>query len=174
MSLGRDLNFVTCKRDKASAFALWTPGRCTALNKILFCKHDSTKARRRTNSSLSLIVFLLMTSDNAWLSVWKVMHLFASWEPHIFILGTIGNISSTIMFLEVHDGGIHSYKEFDNEKIFLRLENSPPPNTFSNGTSLRLSNPLENGGKTSPNFARGTGSHRQALIKIEAVLPTKT
>ena len=100
--------------------------------------------------------------------------MFASLEPHIFILGTIGNISSTIIFLEVQDGGIHSYKEFGNEKIFLRLENSPPPNTFSNGKSLRLSNPLESGGKTSPNFARGTGPHRQALIKIEDVLPTKT
>ena len=24
----------------------------------------------------------------------------------------------------------NSYKEFDNEKKFLRLENSPPPSTF--------------------------------------------
>ena len=32
-----------------------------------------------------------------------------------------------------------SYKEFDNEKKFLRLENSPPPHNFSNGPSL---NPL--------------------------------
>ena len=32
----------------------------------------------------------------------------------------------------------NSYKEFDNEKIFLRLENSPPlPHNFSNGPSLR-------------------------------------
>ena len=30
----------------------------------------------------------------------------------------------------------NSYKEFDNEKKFLRLENSPPPNKFSNGSSL--------------------------------------
>ena len=33
----------------------------------------------------------------------------------------------------------NSYKEFDNEKEFLRLENSPPslpPNNFSNGQSL--------------------------------------
>ena len=30
-----------------------------------------------------------------------------------------------------------SYKEFDNEKKFLRLENSPPPpHNFSNGPSL--------------------------------------
>ena len=29
-----------------------------------------------------------------------------------------------------------SYKEYDNEKKFLRLENSPPPNNFSNGPSL--------------------------------------
>ena len=34
----------------------------------------------------------------------------------------------------------NSYKEFDNEKKFLRLENSPPPpNNFSNGPSLSLS-----------------------------------
>ena len=32
---------------------------------------------------------------------------------------------------------INSYKEFDNEKKFLRLENSPPPHNFSNGQSLR-------------------------------------
>ena len=32
----------------------------------------------------------------------------------------------------------NSYKEFDNEKIFLRLENSPLlPHNFSNGPSLR-------------------------------------
>ena len=33
----------------------------------------------------------------------------------------------------------NSYKEFDNEKTFLRLENSPPlsPYNFSNGPSLR-------------------------------------
>ena len=31
---------------------------------------------------------------------------------------------------------INSYKEFDNEKKFLRLENSPPPHNFSNGPSL--------------------------------------
>ena len=31
----------------------------------------------------------------------------------------------------------NSYNEFDNEKKFLRLENSPPPpNNFSNGPSL--------------------------------------
>ena len=30
----------------------------------------------------------------------------------------------------------NSYKEFDNEKKFLRLENSPPHN-FSNGPSLK-------------------------------------
>ena len=31
----------------------------------------------------------------------------------------------------------NSYKEFDNEKKFLRLENSPPPPyNFSNGPSL--------------------------------------
>ena len=33
----------------------------------------------------------------------------------------------------------NSYKEFDNEKKFLRLENSPPPppHNFSNGLSLK-------------------------------------
>ena len=32
----------------------------------------------------------------------------------------------------------NSYEEFDNEKIFLWLENSPPlPHNFSNGLSLR-------------------------------------
>ena len=30
----------------------------------------------------------------------------------------------------------NSYKEFDEEKKFLRLENSPPPHNFSNGPSL--------------------------------------
>ena len=30
----------------------------------------------------------------------------------------------------------NSYKEFDNEKKFLRLENSPHPHNFSNGPSL--------------------------------------
>jgi len=30
----------------------------------------------------------------------------------------------------------NSYKEFDDEKEFLRLENSPPPHNFSNGPSL--------------------------------------
>ena len=30
----------------------------------------------------------------------------------------------------------NSYKEFDNEKKFLRLENSPPPHKFSNGPSF--------------------------------------
>ena len=32
---------------------------------------------------------------------------------------------------------INSYKEFDNEKKFLRLENSSPPHNLSNGSSLR-------------------------------------
>ena len=33
----------------------------------------------------------------------------------------------------------NSYKEFDNEKKFLQLENSPPaPHNFSNGPSLSL------------------------------------
>ena len=32
----------------------------------------------------------------------------------------------------------NSYKEFDDEKKFLRLENSPPPHNFSNGPSLML------------------------------------
>ena len=34
----------------------------------------------------------------------------------------------------------NSYKKFDNEKKFLRLENSPPPppHNFSNGLSLRV------------------------------------
>ena len=31
----------------------------------------------------------------------------------------------------------NSYKQFDNKKNFLRLENSPPANNFSNGPSLR-------------------------------------
>ena len=31
----------------------------------------------------------------------------------------------------------NSYKEYDNEKKFLRLKNSPPPHNFSNGPSLR-------------------------------------
>ena len=33
----------------------------------------------------------------------------------------------------------NSYKEFDNEKKFLRLKNSPPPppHNFSNGPSLK-------------------------------------
>ena len=30
----------------------------------------------------------------------------------------------------------NSYKEFDNEKKFLRLENFPPPHNFSNGPPL--------------------------------------
>ena len=35
----------------------------------------------------------------------------------------------------------NSYKEFDNEKKFLRLENSPPPpHNFSNGPSLNEAN----------------------------------
>ena len=34
----------------------------------------------------------------------------------------------------------NSYKEFDNEKKFLQLENSPPrPHNFSNGPSLSFS-----------------------------------
>ena len=31
----------------------------------------------------------------------------------------------------------NSYKEFDNEKKFLRLENPHPHHNFSNGPSLR-------------------------------------
>ena len=30
----------------------------------------------------------------------------------------------------------NSYREFDNEKKFLQLENAPPPHNFSNGPSL--------------------------------------
>ena len=41
---------------------------------------------------------------------------------------------------------INSYKEFNekimnNEKKFLQLENSPPPNNFSNNPSLIKDNP---------------------------------
>ena len=32
----------------------------------------------------------------------------------------------------------NSYKEFDNKKKFLQLENSPPPHNFSNGPSLKI------------------------------------
>ena len=40
----------------------------------------------------------------------------------------------------------NSYNEFDNEKKFLRLENSPPPrpHNFSNGPSLKRSLSLSN------------------------------
>ena len=38
---------------------------------------------------------------------------------------------------------INSYKEFDNEKTFLRLENSPPSNNFSNGPSIKTKRPLK-------------------------------
>ena len=34
----------------------------------------------------------------------------------------------------------NSYKEFDNEKKFLRLKNSAPPHNFSNGPSLTGTN----------------------------------
>ena len=37
----------------------------------------------------------------------------------------------------------NSYKEFDNEKKFLRLENSSPTHNFSNGPTLR-DGPSEN------------------------------
>ena len=37
----------------------------------------------------------------------------------------------------------NSYKEFDNEKKFLRLENSSPTHNFCNGPSLR-DGPSEN------------------------------
>ena len=38
----------------------------------------------------------------------------------------------------------NSYKEFDNEKQFLQLENSPPPpHNFSNGPSLRYFDPWQ-------------------------------
>ena len=33
----------------------------------------------------------------------------------------------------------NSYKEFDNEKKFLRLKIPPPPHNFSNGPSLNTS-----------------------------------
>ena len=49
---------------------------------------------------------------------------------------------------------INSYREFDNEKKFLRLENSPPPPptllNFSNGASLN--------DKYRGNLSRGTNS----------------
>ena len=45
---------------------------------------------------------------------------------------------------------INSYKEFDDEKKFLRLENSPPPHNFSNGPSLRGTN------STTTNYIIGT------------------
>ena len=32
----------------------------------------------------------------------------------------------------------NSYKEVDNEKKFLWLENSPPPHNFVNGPSLNV------------------------------------
>ena len=42
----------------------------------------------------------------------------------------------------------NSYKEFDNEKKFLRLENSPPPpHNFSNGPSQSPREP-DNSGET--------------------------
>ena len=40
----------------------------------------------------------------------------------------------------------NSYKEFDNEKKFLRLENSSPTHNFCNGPSLRPSENLSGGG----------------------------
>ena len=39
----------------------------------------------------------------------------------------------------------NSYKEFDGEKKFLWLENSPPPpHNFSNGPSLKASDTFDN------------------------------
>ena len=32
----------------------------------------------------------------------------------------------------------NSYKEYYNEKKFVRLENAPPPHNFSNGLPLEL------------------------------------
>ena len=34
----------------------------------------------------------------------------------------------------------NSYKEFDNEKKFLQLKNSPTPHNFFNGPSLKREN----------------------------------
>ena len=44
----------------------------------------------------------------------------------------------------------NSYKDFDNEKKFLQLENSPPPNNFSNGPSLTVTSYLQTSLKMDP------------------------
>ena len=52
----------------------------------------------------------------------------------------------------------NSYKEFDNEKQFLRLEHSPPPpHNFSNGPSL-----------TTPPHAGFLGDEKRAPLKTPA------
>ena len=54
----------------------------------------------------------------------------------------------------------NSYKEFDNEKKFLRLENSPPPpsNYFFDGPSLKSMKESEKARELlSPIFLRAGG-----------------
>ena len=59
----------------------------------------------------------------------------------------------------------NSYKEFDNEKKFLRLENSPPPHNFSNGPSLRK--------KLFVNLKRGSREDNNKNNLLETSIVTK-
>ena len=53
----------------------------------------------------------------------------------------------------------NSFKEFDNKKKFLRLENSPPPHNFSNGPSLRY--------QLWPSFSRLIFNENASFLEFE-------
>ena len=52
----------------------------------------------------------------------------------------------------------NSYKESDNEKKFLQLENSPPPShNFSNGPSLSAGHTCDRNRKPRPKVSSALG-----------------
>ena len=92
-----NLNFSTCRRDKASLLRLMQPAICLAWNKILYLSVQRTKCLSRTMIERSLEVCLLIISTTAWLSEKKTIHLLRISGPQISIARTILKNSKIVM-----------------------------------------------------------------------------
>ena len=92
------LKVWTCKRDRASASWLRTPGMCLALKRMLWCKQIDTNFRTKAIRTLSLQVCLLMTWTRASLSVKNKIHWLLISTPHRYKLKTIGYNSRMAIF----------------------------------------------------------------------------
>ena len=121
-----NLNFSTCRRDKASLLRLMQLAICLAWNKILYLSVERTKCLSRTMIERSLEVCLLIISTTAWLSEKKTIHLLRISGPPMSIARTIGKNSKIVVWNVFQTAG-HSPKTSAFQISRHKQENPPRP-----------------------------------------------